>query len=420
MKFNKILTILIITGFVSAIFFIHQILIAKAELSNTTTNNQNQTTPEIDELNRSIQAKKNSIDALKSREEEYRRILRQKQSEKSDLENQLAIFDNRIAAMEINIEDVKENIAKTELEIRKIDLEITLKNKEIEKNKEQIGNALGLLYQEGSKSDLEVMLLNDNLSTYIDQVEHLKNINTGIQENLENLKNTKERLNQDKKDMDIKRLSLVKLNEDLLDKMDALQEEKQGKVVILDETKQSESEYQSLLAKARKEQQDAAADITSLEKRMRDKMSANTKFKNLDESSGDLIWPVPKNRINAYFHDPDYPFRNVFEHPAIDIRAAQGTSVRASASGYIARAKLGTNGSYGYIMIVHANGLSTVYGHVSSIAVEEEQFVNQGQIIGKSGGTPGTDGAGNMTTGPHMHFEVRLNGIPVDPLEYLK
>ena len=132
-----------------------------------------------------------------------------------------------------------------------------------------------------------------------------------------------------------------------------------------------------------------------------------------------MIWPVPRNTITSYFHDPDYPFRNIFEHPAIDIRAGQGTVLKAAASGYVARVKEGVGGSYGYIMLIHGDGLSTVYGHVSKIYVEEDEYIVQGQTIGLTGGLPGTPGSGALTTGPHLHFEVRLNGIPVNPLNYL-
>ena len=139
------------------------------------------------------------------------------------------------------------------------------------------------------------------------------------------------------------------------------------------------------------------------------------------EKEGIIIfsWPIPLNGITSKFHDPDYPYRSwIGEHSAIDLRAAQGTAIRAPASGYVARAKHGGLG-YSYIMIIHNESFSTVYGHVSQIFVQEDEYVKRGTIIGRTGGLPGTLGAGRFSTGPHLHFEVRLDGIPVNPEDYL-
>jgi murein DD-endopeptidase MepM/ murein hydrolase activator NlpD len=121
--------------------------------------------------------------------------------------------------------------------------------------------------------------------------------------------------------------------------------------------------------------------------------------------SGALIWPV-----NGAFTSP-FGMRWGRLHAGIDIAAPTGTPIRAADSGRVAIA--GWVGGYGnYTCIQHGGALSTCYGHQSSIGVSVGQGVTQGQVIGSVGNT------GN-STGPHLHFETRVNGSPVDPMGYL-
>jgi murein DD-endopeptidase MepM/ murein hydrolase activator NlpD len=121
--------------------------------------------------------------------------------------------------------------------------------------------------------------------------------------------------------------------------------------------------------------------------------------------SGALIWP-----INGTISSP-FGMRWGRLHAGIDIPASVGTPIRAADSGKVILA--GAQGGYGnYTCIQHSGSMSTCYAHQSSIGVSVGQSVSQGQVIGATGNT------GN-STGPHLHFEVRINGSPVDPVGYL-
>lgn len=132
-----------------------------------------------------------------------------------------------------------------------------------------------------------------------------------------------------------------------------------------------------------------------------------------------LAWPVPPNSgITAFYHDVSYKKALGVEHNAVDIRTAHGSKVVSAADGIVT--KVADNGmAYSYIIIAHPDNVVTLYGHMSEMMVEDGEVVRQGQIIGLSGGTPGTKGAGWLTTGAHLHFEVFKNFQHVDPLIYL-
>jgi len=122
-------------------------------------------------------------------------------------------------------------------------------------------------------------------------------------------------------------------------------------------------------------------------------------------SAAGLIWPVSGPITSGY----GYRWGRL--HEGIDIAVPEGTPIRAAASGTVIIA--GYTGGYGnYTCIDHGGGLSTCYGHQSGYAVSAGESVSQGEIIGYSGNT-------GSSTGPHLHFEVRINGVATDPLGYL-
>jgi len=130
-------------------------------------------------------------------------------------------------------------------------------------------------------------------------------------------------------------------------------------------------------------------------------------------------WPVePTLGISAGFHDAGYKKRFGMEHDAIDIPVLQGSTVYAAADGEVI--KVSDNGKgYNSLVIRHDGGFASLYGHVSGFLVVEGQYVRAGQAIAQSGGIPGTAGAGHMTTGAHLHFELIENGAHVDPRGFL-
>lgn len=374
---------------------------------------------EINALNNKIQNQKKQMDELANKQKVYQEIIQKKQQDKANLVNQLSILDNRLAKAQLDIDSTNLNIDKTNLEIQKIELDMENVNTEIETEKQHMSSLLRLMYKQDQVSAMEMLLLNDSLAEFLNQAKYLENTNSKIKESLDLLKDKKDQLDQSKINLDGKNKELAALKDDLQKKKDDLGYEQDSKGIILEETKSSEAEYQSLLARAKKEQMQAEAEVASIEKLIRQKMAAKDKAK-LESGSSEIAWPVTKNTITTSFHDPDYPYRKIIgEHPAIDVRAAQGSTLRAAADGYVARVKFDGTTNYAYIMIIHNDGLSTVYGHVSAVSVTAEQYVKQGDVIGRTGGYPRSIGAGAFTTGAHLHFEVRKNGIPVNPLDYL-
>ncbi|MDA8219908.1 MAG: LysM peptidoglycan-binding domain-containing M23 family metallopeptidase [Dehalococcoidales bacterium] len=125
-----------------------------------------------------------------------------------------------------------------------------------------------------------------------------------------------------------------------------------------------------------------------------------------------FIWPA-YGEVTGYFHE-EGPYWVKGYHEGLDIGASYGSAIIAAEAGTVIEAESsGWNSGYGnYVKIDHGNGLQTLYGHMSSVAVDPWQKVERGDVIGYIGST-------GASTGPHLHFEVRIDGVKQDPLRYL-
>jgi murein DD-endopeptidase MepM/ murein hydrolase activator NlpD len=123
--------------------------------------------------------------------------------------------------------------------------------------------------------------------------------------------------------------------------------------------------------------------------------------------------------VTATFMQPSYFQVFGIPHRGMDIAIAQGSPIVASADGVVFLARDGGQRGYSYVLIGHRGGYATLYGHLSSISVSTGQDIRAGQVIGLSGGRPGSYGAGPTTTGPHLHFEVIKGGVHVNPKSVL-
>jgi murein DD-endopeptidase MepM/ murein hydrolase activator NlpD len=373
---------------------------------------------EIEKLNQEVDDKKTTLETLNAQISAYQKKIIAKQAQIISLKDQMVVIENRIAKAELDIQLVKTEIESINAELKLLERQIGDKEDEINLQKETLSKLIRRLNKLDDRSYLEVLLANDSFSEFFDQLKHLEDIQSDLQGSLDEIQTLKSGLEEKQALRESKKTQLSETKEKLIQQKDELDEEINLKEILVTDSENSEQMYQQLMTDLQQERQYIDSQVMALEDTIRSKIEAMDEAFASGGGETVLSWPAsPARGITAYFHDPTYPFRHLFEHSGIDLRLYQGTPIKSSAPGYVVWAKQGR--SYGnFVMILHADGISTVYAHLSKINVKVDQFVERGQTIGLSGGMPGTPGAG-LSTGPHLHFEVRESGIPVNPLNYL-
>ena len=159
---------------------------------------------EIKALNQQIQTQKQQLESLANKQKQYAQQIAAKQQEKNTLSSQLSLLADKAAQTELEIESTNISINKTNLEAQKISLDIIDTNATIEAQKDRIAKLLRLVYKQDQVYSLEVLLLNDSISEFLNHAKYLENANNELRQNLNQLQYDKERLDQAKINIDNK------------------------------------------------------------------------------------------------------------------------------------------------------------------------------------------------------------------------
>ena len=362
---------------------------------------------DVNELQDEIDAREAQIDAINRKIDEYREKVSYYANQSASLANDIALIENQQALLELDLQATEAEIQAKELEIVILQEAIKEQEARISYQRDILEEMVFALNKKDGVGFIEVLFGANDFNELFSAVEDLQSVSEDMNTALEETKQTRQRLSENKLQQEDSLDQLVVLESELEMQSVQLEQSANAKEFLIAEAEDSESEYRVFLTEVRQEQAAISQRIVQLQQELEGKISS------LDELGDATIftWPT-RGIITALFHDPSYPFRHLFEHGGLDIAVPTGTPIQAAAPGYVAWARTGR--SYGnYVMIIHANGYATLYAHLSSMNVTTDQFVSRGQVIGYSGST-------GLSTGPHLHFEIRADGIPTDPLLYLQ
>lgn len=380
----------------------------------------------IDDLNSQIDERRRSVQDHDDKIKKFEEDIDAKQQQAASIENQVEILSKNIDKTQAEIDSNNKKIELTQTEIEKTNLEIKLREEEIIQQKKILLAFIVELSKRDEENPIEIWLKNNSFSDFLDQSQYIENLQKKGQETLDDIEKLKDDLDWKKQTLKADEDQLEDFKKELKGKQVTLETQKGEKEEFLDQTKSDEKSYQDLLKQAKEEQDQVNREIANIEQQIRNEANQNSGNggSSLVNPNKDAIfsWPVsPLRGISTRFCDPTYPFKYLYPdgcHPGIDVPAPQGSALRAAANGVVRYRKFTGTSSYQYMILQHDGGWTTVYGHMTSFSVGVGDYVRSGDVIGTTGGARGSVGSG-VSSGPHLHFESRRNGLAVDPVRVL-
>lgn len=386
----------------------------------------------------SISDLEQQLQQLEQENEKYQKILDDTKSDIAEKEEYKSALVSKVQVLDEKIAVTREKISSLNDDIKEKQDAYDKGLSEVEDQFDALANRLRILYMSGNATDLEIIFGAKDFSDLIDKMELVKSLANSdkeliseIQTKLDELSTKKKSLEADKKDLETQQASLksdqdefnklISDNDEILKNLYASNSEAQNSLesaaLQSDEIEAKISQYYAAQKAAAEHAAQASQSSSSSSSGSSNSGSSSV----IVPSGSGFAWPTPGfvSLSSEWFED-----REVYNHGGIDIAGAgiMGTPVVAAADGTVVATNsscthnwgksysCGCGGGYGnYVMISHAGGKMTVYGHLTSLTVSSGQSVSRGQVIGYVGST------GN-STGPHLHYECRLNGVRYNPM----
>jgi murein DD-endopeptidase MepM/ murein hydrolase activator NlpD len=327
------------------------------------------------------------------------------QARVSTVEAELVVYKNRLARLSQLLE----------LQTQKLKL-LTAQHRIAE---ERLSRRLVAIYQSDTPDAVEVVLTAASLADVLDQLDYIRDVGrqdrtiagdvraarVAMRRTRARTAKTRAELAETTAAVERRVVEQRVVRDRLVADQNALAAARADKDRVLTSVRSREAQDREHVENLQRESAEVGARIRAAQARAASRSSAGPPAVAGSPSSSGLIWPTSGTVTSGF------GWRWGRMHEGIDIAAPTGTPIAAAAGGTVIYA--GWMGGYGNLVVIdHGGGLATAYGHQSSIAVGSGSYVSQGQTIGYVGST-------GHSTGPHLHFEVRVNGSPVDPLGYL-
>jgi murein DD-endopeptidase MepM/ murein hydrolase activator NlpD len=345
--------------------------------------------------------KMSELEKIQKQLEQTENKLKQvKQQEKTVLEELKDIEDDLVEAQS-ELETLESMLTQVKKDIVVVEKDLVIAEGNVSTRNELLGRRVRAIQENGTVSYLEVLLSSTSFSDFVNRYELLQQIIRSDVVILEQVREEKALIEEKKALLLAKRTEVARLTRDAEVQKRRIEERASSREQKLEELQNDKIAYEKAL-------DDLEKTSKQLEKTIRDLQAKN---KGNAPATGSYIWPV-NGRVTSPFGNRYHPILKTWKlHTGIDIGASSGTPVKAANSGIVISA--GWMGSYGYTVIIdHGGGISTLYAHHSSLLVKSGDSVLRGDVIARVGST-------GLSTGPHLHFEVRVKGVPNDPMKWL-